>query len=96
MSSRWRKIPNTERQWLSLRDWLRVRWIDSKRQPLRGRVRVSYLWEAPEKKTPHDEARIALHFLKLMTFMFTGTPYIGQARCEYAEKPNLTLILEGE
>lgn len=90
------RIPRTEREWLRLRDWLRVRWIDGKRKPLRGRVRVSYLWESEPAQTLEEEAEIGVELASRCEFAISGNPYIGQARCEVAPQPKLVLILEGD
>ncbi len=85
-------VPRHQRDWLGLGDRLRCIWAHSKRRPLKGVVKVSYLWEMPKPpKTIKDEAALAVGLIGILEFLVDveGRPFIGEARCERAEKSML-------
>jgi hypothetical protein len=90
-------VPRNERDWLRLQDRLRNIWLNASRRPLKGIVKVSYLWEMPQPpKTVQDEANIAVGLIGILEFLVDveARMYVGEARCERAEKSMLRVTVE--
>lgn len=90
-------MPRTERRWLALGDRLRMLWLNTGRKPLKGIVKIGYLWELPEPpKTIQEEAKLAVGLIEILGFLvdLEARLFIGEARCERAEKPMLRVTVE--
>lgn len=90
-------MPRTERQWLGLQDRLRCIWLQASRRPFKGIVKVSYLWELREPpRTVQEEADLAVGLIEILEFLVDveARMYVGEARCEKAEKSKLKLTVE--